>query len=91
MNADRREGKEDVDVVINPERLLCNGCRFAVPSIAAISVVNPRIAPQSLHAALKEVATPVSSPESESTFKGLADMLVWEDRSALRTPPTHCA
>lgn len=70
IKSNRRERDEDVAVVSNPERILRDGGRITTAWSTSNPVGDPPIAPQSLEAALEEVAAPTQRTEGEDSFDG---------------------
>lgn len=87
--SNRGELDEDATVVSNPECILRDGHQISDTSDTATPVVNPPIAPQSLEAALKEVAVSNQRVESGDTLDGFADKPVSEERPASTIPFTR--
>lgn len=85
MKTTRHECDDNATAVSKPEGIL-RDCREIAPAshtVQAVGILS--IALHSLKAALKKVATPLSSVEGEDKLHEIADPFVSEERPAART------
>lgn len=89
MRSARRESDEDATADSNPERVLCEDHRVTTTSTALHEVGGQQSAPQSLKAALKELATPLPRIRLENTLDAKTDQPVSDKSPASSNLPTH--
>lgn len=90
MESNQRERNGGVSIFSSSERILCNGhCIFAAWSTIN-PVGDPPIAPQSVEAAIEQIAAPILTVErKERRFNDRANRAVAEDRPASTIFPTQ--